>query len=127
VREAGRARTLVGRVAVAELERLGRVVLPYPPFHVLVVDLDGTAFAIEDACNHAGASLAPGRLEHGRIRCAAHGYVFDVRTGALLVPRGLCDAQRTFEVEREGDDWVVWDEYVAPLVFERSPSTGGSG
>ena len=38
-----------------------------------------------------------------------HGYVFELATGHLVAPRGLCDDQRRFVARFEGGDVVVWD------------------
>jgi nitrite reductase/ring-hydroxylating ferredoxin subunit len=38
-----------------------------------------------------------------------HGYLFDLATGRLVEPKGLCDDQRTFVADVDGDDVVVWD------------------
>ena len=68
--------------------------LAYPPFDVLVAEVDGAPYAIECACNHAGASLAEGPRsgDHGEnVACPMHGYVFSLTTGALLRPRRLCE------------------------------------
>jgi nitrite reductase/ring-hydroxylating ferredoxin subunit len=100
---------LVGRVARAEVERDGLVRLEYPPFDVVVALVAGVPHAIEDACNHAGASLAEGFVSDCRVTCPMHGYVFDVRTGELLVPKGLCGDQRAFVARLEGEDIVVYD------------------
>ena len=100
---------LVGRVPRATLEdgRMDR--LEYPPFHVLVALVDGAPRAIEDACNHAGASLSEGERSGACVSCPMHGYVFDLTTGQLVAPRGLCADQRTYVARIEGDDVVVWD------------------
>ena len=83
--------------------------LEWPPFHVLVAVVDGVPTAIEDACNHAGASLSEGEREGCRVACPMHGYLFDLVSGSLIAPRGLCDDQRRFEAEIDGEDVVVWD------------------
>ena len=85
--------------------------LAYPPFDVLVTEVAGDVVAIEDACNHAGASLSEGYVTRGGacIACPMHGYVFELKTGKLLEPRGLCGDQRTFAVTREGSDVLIWD------------------
>jgi nitrite reductase/ring-hydroxylating ferredoxin subunit len=101
----------VGRVARAELEEKGMLRLAYPPFDVLVACVDGEFFAIEDACNHAGASLAEGWREGDCVVCPMHGYVFELRTGKLARPWGLCGDQRTYEVRLEGDDVAVYDTF----------------
>ena len=83
--------------------------LQYPPFDILVAWIDGEVFAIEDACNHAGASLAEGWLEDRCVVCPMHAYVFELETGKLLRPRGLCGDQRTYEARIEGEEVVVFD------------------
>lgn len=105
---------LVGRLRRERLESGAMARLDYPPFHVLVAMVDGEPCAIEDACNHAGASLSEGERRGERVVCPMHGYVFDLRTGALVSPHGLCDDQRRFVARVEGDEIVVWD--VGPLL-----------
>ncbi len=83
--------------------------LEWPPFHVLVAMAGGIPYAIEDACNHAGASLAEGERRGTCVVCPMHGYRFDLVTGRLLEPRGLCDDQRRFVARIESDEVVVWD------------------
>ena len=100
---------LVGRVLRTRLEGQAMVRLVYPPFHVLVALVDGSPFAIEDACNHAGASLSEGERKGSCVACPMHGYRFDLTTGLLVEPRGLCDNQRRFLAHQEGEDVVVWD------------------
>ncbi len=94
-----------------ELKEKGMLRLEYPPFDILVAWVDGEVFAIEDACNHAGASLAEGWLETKCIVCPMHAYVFDLATGKLVRPRGLCSDQRTYRASVEGEDVVVRDDF----------------
>jgi nitrite reductase/ring-hydroxylating ferredoxin subunit len=84
--------------------------LEYPPFHVLIAMVGTTPCAIEDACNHAGASLSEGERRGACVTCPMHGYVFELATGRLVVPRGLCDDQRRFATTVTGDSVVVWDD-----------------
>ncbi len=105
----------VGRVPLSQLRDEGLVRLHYPPFDVCVALVDGEPLAIEDACNHAGASLAEGGREGDCITCPMHGYIFSLRTGELIAPAGLCGAQRTFRARIEGDDVVVDDTFENPL------------
>jgi len=44
----------------------------------------GQLYAIDDACPHAGGSLASGKIEGRTIQCRAHGLRFDLLTGCLL-------------------------------------------
>jgi hypothetical protein len=38
-----------------------------------------------------------------------HGYIFELATGRLVEPKGLCNDQRVFVARRVGDEVVVWD------------------
>lgn len=103
---------VVARIGLDEVKSKGTVRLEHPPFDVLVAWVDGHVFAIEDACNHAGASLAEGWLDDDKcIVCPMHGYVFDLATGKLLRPKGLCSDQKTYRAEIEGDEVVVYDDF----------------
>ena len=54
---------------------------------VVIVNLDGDFYAIEDVCTHDGGPLGEGKLEGCQIICPRHGARFDVRTGqALTLP-----------------------------------------
>lgn len=57
---------------------------------VVVFNIDGTIYAIDDSCPHNGASLASGRLEGHLLHCPAHGLRFDLRTGCMHGGGSLC-------------------------------------
>ena len=105
-------RKLVARVNVSELPPGAQMRLEYPPFGVLLVNLGGVPYAIDDTCNHAGESLSKGDRDGCQVMCPAHGYLFDVRTGHLIEPANLCDDQRTFEVAIEANQFVVYDNII---------------
>ena len=100
---------LVGRVPCARVADGAMVRLEWPPFDVLVTLVDGEPYAIEAACNHAGANLQEGERRGSRVICPMHGYQFDLTSGRLVEPRGLCDDQRRFVARVVGDEIVVWD------------------
>ena len=99
----------IGRLAVAEVPpgRMRR--LHRPPFHVLVANVDGRFFAIEDACPHSGWSLCDGALEGAEVTCAGHGWVIDVRSGAVLTEVGRGEANPVFRTAVVGDEVVVYE------------------
>ncbi|MDQ6823801.1 MAG: non-heme iron oxygenase ferredoxin subunit [Candidatus Eremiobacteraeota bacterium] len=73
---------------------------------VLLCNVDGQFFAIEDVCSHDGGALDQGQLEGCRIICPRHGANFDVRTGeALTLPAIL--PLPTYKVRIDGDDIFV--------------------
>jgi 3-phenylpropionate/trans-cinnamate dioxygenase ferredoxin subunit len=51
---------------------------------VVVFNLGGEYFAIEDVCTHDGGALTGGAVEGEEIVCPRHGARFCIRTGAAL-------------------------------------------
>jgi 3-phenylpropionate/trans-cinnamate dioxygenase ferredoxin subunit len=56
---------------------------------VVIFNVDGEMYAIDDSCPHNGASLGNGELEGCVLRCPAHGLRFDLRTGRTPGTGGL--------------------------------------
>jgi 3-phenylpropionate/trans-cinnamate dioxygenase ferredoxin subunit len=50
---------------------------------LLVCNVDGTFYAIDDECTHDGGSLDQGELMGCLIECPRHGARFDVRDGSV--------------------------------------------
>ena len=50
---------------------------------VLIANVDGTFYAVDDTCTHSGASLSEGRLDGCNIVCGWHAAEFDCKTGKL--------------------------------------------
>lgn len=69
---------------------------------ILVGEIDGAWFAVEDRCSHAGCSfITDGEIDGTTLICNCHGSEFDVRTGeALTAPAS--NAIRTFPVRETG-------------------------
>jgi 3-phenylpropionate/trans-cinnamate dioxygenase ferredoxin subunit len=70
---------------------------------VLLCNVDGTIYAIEDVCTHDGGELDQGRLDGACIECPRHGARFDVRTGAVLALPAVMPVP-TYAVRVDGDD-----------------------
>jgi nitrite reductase/ring-hydroxylating ferredoxin subunit len=51
---------------------------------VLIANVDGCFYALQDSCGHRQAPLSKGTLEGHVIECPLHFARFDVRTGKLL-------------------------------------------
>ncbi|PZR57480.1 MAG: biphenyl 2,3-dioxygenase [Candidatus Meridianibacter frigidus] len=73
---------------------------------VLLCNVEGEIYAIEDVCTHDGGELDQGELEGERIMCPRHGAYFDVRTGAALTLPAILPVP-SYEVRIEGDDIYV--------------------
>ncbi len=69
---------------------------------MLVADIDGEWFAVEDRCSHANCSfITDGELDATTLICNCHGSEFDFRTGEPLVMPAR-EAIRTFPI-RQGE------------------------
>jgi nitrite reductase/ring-hydroxylating ferredoxin subunit len=61
--------------------RNDRLVVATDAGPVLVVRQGSTVHAVHDECPHLAQSLSEGSVRHGVIRCAAHGYRWELATG----------------------------------------------
>lgn len=72
---------------------------------ILVVNLDGDFYAVEDQCTHEDFELSAGAISGGQVECTLHGARFDLRTGeALCAPAYAPVAKFPVKVE----DGAVW-------------------
>ena len=93
---------------------------------VLFRDEAGRLGLMDRDCPHRGADLAFGRLENGGLRCAFHGWLFDVEGKCLETPAEpanspLCQniRQRAYPVvERSGMLWAYLGEGEPPAFPE---------
>ena len=51
---------------------------------IVVFNIDGELYAIEDVCTHDGGQLTGGHVEGDEIVCPRHGARFCIRTGEAL-------------------------------------------
>lgn len=73
---------------------------------IVLANVDGDVYALEDQCSHQDFPLSDGELDGGDVVCIYHGARFDACTGknkALPAVRPV----RSYPVEiRDGDVWV---------------------
>lgn len=75
--------------------------------HLMIANVGGEFFAMDDACTHAGCSLGTeGALKGSVVTCGCHGGQFDVTTGKVVAPPPVTDAQ-SYTTKIEGDDVLV--------------------
>jgi nitrite reductase/ring-hydroxylating ferredoxin subunit len=51
--------------------------------NIALFNVNGSIYAIDDACAHAGSSLAQGKFNGKTVTCRAHGWRYDVTTGQV--------------------------------------------
>ena len=73
---------------------------------ILLCNVDGRLYAVEDVCTHDGGPLDQGDLEGANVVCPRHGATFDVRTGDVITLPAVVPLM-TFAVTIEGDDVFV--------------------
>jgi nitrite reductase/ring-hydroxylating ferredoxin subunit len=78
---------------------------------VLLVNVDGSYYALKDQCGHQRAPLSRGKLQGHVVECPLHFACFDVRTGALLSGPVAADVP-VYEVRVEGETVYVKQAHV---------------
>ena len=74
---------------------------------IVVANIGGNYFAINDTCTHAGASLAEGKIEDSTITCDWHGAQFDCKNGKLIKFPAKINDLEVYNVVVEEDNILV--------------------
>lgn len=73
---------------------------------IVLCNVGGAFYAIEDVCTHDGSPFGIEILDGPVIECPRHGARFDVRTGAVLRMPAVAPV-RTYPTKVEGDDVYI--------------------
>ena len=73
---------------------------------ILLANVEGEIFAVEDMCSHEDASLYNGALKGRCVECPLHGSHFDLKTGEPQ-QEPATEAIKTFNVKVEGDQILI--------------------
>lgn len=74
---------------------------------LVLTNIEGEFFAVDDACTHSGASLSEGKIEGNIITCGWHSAQFDCKTGKLLKFPAKIRNLQSYQVIVEGQDLFV--------------------
>lgn len=72
---------------------------------VALFNVDGTFYALDGICPHAGGPLGEGTLRGNIVTCPWHGWQFDVTNGHNCLNTKICHT--TFRARVDGDDVLV--------------------
>ena len=75
---------MIDFVEVATLDQIvsgTSLVLQVSGISVALFNIDGTIYALNNSCAHAGASLGAGKIEGKIVTCRAHGMKYDITNG----------------------------------------------
>lgn len=73
---------------------------------ILIANVDGEFFAVDDMCTHEDSSLYLGCLKGDQVQCSLHGGMFNVKTGAATVEPASIPL-RTYGVTVENGQLMV--------------------
>lgn len=68
---------------------------------ILLANVGGRLYAVDDTCTHEEASLSTGALKGELVKCPLHNSRFNVRTGEVLEEPAE-EPLRTYPVRKEG-------------------------
>ena len=90
---------------ISEVPNFGKKVITVSGQEVLLINIKGSIFAVENDCPHQGSPLTAAIVKDGYIACPRHGYRFNLDDGR-------CNdypeyALRTYPVELRGDDILI--------------------
>ena len=98
--------SLLAAGAVQDLPPGGRKLVFAPGGEtILLLNVEGEFYAMENSCPHAGASLASGPCEDHVLTCPAHGLKFNIKNGQCTAsPQMMIPLYEV--LEREGQLWL---------------------
>ena len=74
---------------------------------ILVANVDGNYYAMDDICTHQGASLSEGTIEGSTVTCPWHGSTWDCKTGKLIAFASQLNDLTSYKVVVESDSVFV--------------------
>ena len=73
---------------------------------LVLINVQGELYAINNECTHAACDLADGNLDGDTVECNCHGSRFNVKSGAVENPPAF-DPVQTYTVRIEGDNVLL--------------------
>lgn len=101
------ARTFITIARTDDVPPGARLVVELGRKWIVVFNVDGTYYALEDMCSHDEVPLSEGELiDDTTIQCSAHGACFDLRTGGALGPPAVVGVKR-YDVRVEDNELQI--------------------
>lgn len=90
-----------GEIPTGKMKKI--VVVDRP---ILLANVDGTIYAVDDTCTHEDSSLYLGCLKGELVSCTLHGSRFNVRTGKPM-EEPATEALQTYPVKIDGENVLI--------------------
>ena len=88
-----------------EIPNFGKKVVSVSGQEILLVNVRGKIFAVENECPHQGSPMNAAVVKDGVISCPRHGYRFNLDTGACSDHPEF--TLKVYPVSIDGDDVLV--------------------
>ena len=89
----------------SEVPNFGKKIVSVAGREILLVNVKGTIFAVENECPHQGSPMAAAIVRDGYISCPRHGYRFSLIDGSCAEHPECTLA--TFPVQIDGENILV--------------------
>lgn len=96
---------LVTVARVGEIPDGGRKMVQLKEREVVIINLNGEFYAIQNLCPHEGGPVGEGDISDGEIICPWHGWMFQLKTGKCEMVDD--ESVVTYPVEVVGDEIKV--------------------
>ena len=90
---------------ISEVPNFGSKVVSVSGREILLVNVKGAIYAVENECPHQGSPMNAATVKDGYISCPRHGYRFSLTNGKCA-EHPDCTLV-TFPVQLDGDDILV--------------------
>lgn len=90
---------------LGDVPNFGKKVVSVNGQEILLVNLKGTIFAVENECPHQGSPMGAAMVKDGHISCPRHGYRFNLADGRCIDHPEY--TLKTYTVQIQGDDILV--------------------
>ena len=90
---------------ISEIPSFGKKVVSVSGREILLVNVKGNIFAVENECPHQGAPMNAAVVKEGYISCPRHGYRFSLTDGKCVDHPEF--ELKTFLVQLDGDDILI--------------------
>ena len=91
---------------ISEVPNFGSKVVSVSGREILLVNVKGVIYAVENECPHQGSPMNAATVKDGYISCPRHGYRFSLTDGKC-VEHPDCTLV-TFPVQLDGDDILLF-------------------
>ena len=90
---------------ISEVPNFGKKVVTVSGREILLINIKGSFFAVENECPHQGSPLGGAVVKDGHISCPRHGYRFNLTDGKCAEHPEFVLA--TFPVQLNGEEIQV--------------------